>query len=201
MRSKILPDYCTSGRELTAIDGVIIHYFSAKNVDLDNLYDLNVCRNLFLDLNRAKLDRKFYMLEEKWPAKRMYASAHLMIGRDGETWKLVEYKREAYHAGASILNGRRGCNRFTLGIELLGTQDSGFAGIQYETLANLLLELQEEHGFSFGAVQGHDRVRWAAIQGGANKRPKYDPSGRKDGEGDNFDWDYLHQLVGSGIRA
>lgn len=200
MRSKILPEYCTSGRELGAIDGVIIHYFSAKNVDLDNLYDLNICRNLFLDLNRQKLDRRWYMTEKKWPPGRMYASAHLMIGRDGETWKLVEYNREAYHAGASILNGRRGCNRWTLGIELIGTQDSEFTGLQYEALAKILEELQEEHGFSTAAIQGHDTVRHAAIKAGAKKRPKYDPSGRKDGLGDNFDWAYLHQLLGSDLR-
>lgn len=201
MRSKILPDFCTSGRELVAIDGVIVHYFSGKNVDQENQFDLQVCRNLFLDLNRPKMERRFYMTEDKWPDGRMYASAHLLIARDGETWKLVEYDREAYHAGASILNGRSGCNRFTLGIELVGTQDSGFTGKQYEVLAELLVELQDAHGFSMGAVQGHDRVRWAAIQNGSTKRPKYDPSGRKDGNGDNFDWPYLIQLVSSTDRA
>ena len=54
MRSKILPEYCYSGRELEALDGVVVHYFSGKNVDPDNQFDLEVCRNLFLDLNRAK---------------------------------------------------------------------------------------------------------------------------------------------------
>lgn len=195
MHSKILPSFCTNGRQLHAIDGVIIHYFSGKNVDPDNQFDLEVCRQLFLDLNRPKRDRMFYMQADKWPEGRMYASAHLLVGRSGETWKLVEYEREAYHAGASILNGRSGCNRFTLGVELVGTQDSGFTRKQYEALAETLIDLQDEHQFPDDAIAGHDTVRWAAIQDGSKKRPKYDPSGRKDGLGDNFDWPYLRSLL------
>jgi N-acetyl-anhydromuramyl-L-alanine amidase AmpD len=195
VRSKILPGYCINGRRLHAIDGVILHYFSAKNVDPDNQFDLDICRSLFKDLNRSKENRELYLLDDKWPDERMYASAHLLIGRDGETWKLVEYEFEAYHAGASILNGRNGCNRFTIGIELVGTQESGFTRLQYEALAVQLIELQDEHKFPAEAIAGHDLVRWAAIEHGSKKRPKYDPSGRKDGQGDNFDWPYLRELT------
>jgi len=194
MHSKILPDFCTSGRKLEALDGVIIHYFSGRNVDLENQFDLTVCRNLFLDLNRSKSERQTYMLEDKWPTARMFASAHVLIGREGEVWKLVELDRQAYHAGASVLNGRASCNRWTLGVELVGTVDSGFSQAQYEALAGLLASLQAEHGFTRENVSGHDTVRWAAIQAGSDKRAKYDPSGRKDGLGDNFDWSYLHDL-------
>ncbi len=195
MRSKILPSFCINGRALHEVAGVIIHYFSGKNVDPENQFDLDVCRQLFLDLNRPKIDRVFYMQADKWPDGRMYASAHLLIGREGQVWKLVEFDREAYHAGASILNGRNGCNRFTLGIELIGTQDSGFTRQQYEALATQLIDLQDEYHFADEDIAGHDTVRWAAIEHGSKKRPKYDPSGRKDGQGDNFDWDYLRSLM------
>ena len=194
MRSKILPEYCTSGRDLEALDGVVVHYFSGRNVDLDNQFDLLVCRNLFLDLNRPKAERQFYMRERKWPDGKMYASAHALIGRDGEIWKLVEFDKQAYHAGASILNGRANCNRWTLGIELVGTIDSGFAREQYTSLVNLLVDLEAKHGFPRENVAGHDTVRHAAIEAGSNKRPKYDPSGRKDGQGDNFDWFYVGKM-------
>lgn len=191
MRSRILPDYCISGRVLEALDGVIVHYFSAKNVEPDDMYSLEACRNLFLDLNRKRGDRQYYMQADTWPAKRMYASAHLLIGRDGETWRLVEYGKQAYHAGASILNGRSNCNRWTLGVELAGTVDSGFTADQYRELAGIL------HGFGLPREQiaGHDLVRHNAIEAGSKKRPKYDPSGRKDGQGDNFQWSYLHHLL------
>jgi N-acetyl-anhydromuramyl-L-alanine amidase AmpD len=196
LHSKILPDHCISGRTLEQVDGVVLHYFSAKNVDPARQFDLAVCRNLFLDLNKPKSTRRWFMHEEKWPEDRMYASAHLLIGRQGVIWKLVEYDKQAFHAGASIMNGRSHCNRWTLGIELIGTQDSGFSKAQYEALANLLLILRAEFGFDSHHIQGHDTVRWAAIQAGSEKRPKYDPSGRKDGGGDNFDWFYLYKLMG-----
>lgn len=155
------------------------------------MFTLEACRNLFLDLNRKRSDRQYYMQEDNWPENRMYASAHLLIGRDGDTIRLVEYDKQAYHAGASILNGRRSCNRWTLGIEVVGTQESGFAAEQYRELAGIL------HGFNLPREQiaGHDTVRWNAIEAGSTKRHKYDPSGRKDGKGDNFQWDYLHHLL------
>lgn len=196
MRTKFLPDYCISGRALEEVGGIVVHYFSGKNVDPENQFELQVCYNLFLDLNRPKVEREFYMQAgDQWLDQRMYASAHVLIGRDGEIWKLIEYDKQAYHAGASIMHGREHCNRWTLGVELLGHQDSGFSKAQYLALAELVLELEEEFGFSRDNVAGHDFVRWAAIQAGSRKRPKYDPSGRKDGEGDNFDWFYLGKLM------
>ncbi len=194
MRSRVLPDWCISGRELEALDGVVVHYFSARNVDPENRYELDVCRELFLDLNRPREQRVNYMREDKWPPGRMYASAHVLIGRDGEVWKLVEFDLQAYHAGASILNGRASCNRWTLGVELVGAVDSGFSKAQYLALVELLAALEERHAFSRDNVAGHDSVRHAAIQAGSDKRPKYDPTGRKDGKGDNFDWFYLGKL-------
>ncbi|MGI9251032.1 MAG: N-acetylmuramoyl-L-alanine amidase [Pseudohongiellaceae bacterium] len=191
MRSKILPGYCTSGRKLEELGGAIVHYFSAKNVDPENMFDLETCRDLFLDLNRPKAGRERFMKSDKWPVKRMYASAHLMIDREGETWRLVEYDRQAYHAGASILHGRPSCNRWTIGIELLGTQDSGFTSSQYRELAKICAELEIHQD----NIAGHDLVRFQAIQEGSSKRHKYDPSGRKDGQGDNFQWDYFHHLL------
>lgn len=201
MENKVLPDYCFPGRELSSVDGVILHYFSCKNVDPGRMFDLEACRNLFLDLNAPKAKREHYMTDDRWPDDRMYASAHVLIGRDGEAWRLVPLEKEAYHAGASILNGRSRCNQWTLGVELVGHQSSGFTDRQYRRLAELLDDLQLEHGFPSDNVAGHDRVRWAAIQDGSRKRPKYDPSGRKDGNGDNFDWPYLERLFADRAHA
>ena len=194
MDDRILPDWCISGRELVSIDGVVVHYFSALHVEPERKFNLDVCRDLFLDLNRPRQERALYMMSSRWPDDRMYASAHVLIGRDGETWKLVEYDKEAYHAGASILNGRRSCNTWTLGVELVGSIDSGFSRAQYFALVELLLALETEYGILRENVAGHDAVRHAAIQAGSKRKPKYDPSGRKDGKGDNFNWFYLGKL-------
>jgi len=191
MRSRALPGYCTGGRNIEDLGGIIVHYFSCINVDPENAFNLESCRNLFLDLNRQRRAREFYMRGDVWPAGRMYASAHVLIGRTGEAWRLVEYDKQAYHAGASILNNRSNCNRWTLGVELVGTKDSGFTTEQYRKLAGLIVDLE----IPIDMVAGHDKVRWAAIADGSNKGPKYDPSGRKTGQGDNFNWQYLRHLV------
>lgn len=192
MRSRILPNYCIPGRELEELGGAIIHYFSARNVDQENRFSIEACRNLMLDFNRPRDRRRFYMRTAQWPDERMYASAHVLIGRDGDSMRLVEYNKQAYHAGASLLNGRAHCNRWTLGLELVGTIDSGFTSEQYRELARILHNLDIDRD----CIAGHDRVRWTAIRAGdTNKRAKYDPSGRKDGNGDNFQWNYLHYLL------
>ena len=110
-------------------------------------------------------------------------------------WKLVDFDKEAYHAGASRLNGRDSCNRWTLGIELIGTNTSGFTREQYQATAELVVDLEAEYGFPRENVAGHDHVRWEAIQAGSKAKFKYDPTGRKDGKGDNFDWFYLGKLM------
>lgn len=198
MRSRLLPSYCRSGKALEDLGGAIIHYFSARNVETEErMFDLDVCRDLFIDFNLPRDKRRRYMRADPWPAARMYASAHLLIGRDGDAIRLVEYEQQAWHAGASILNHRSDCNRWTVGLELVGTQSSGFTGEQYQTLAEVLTDLEIPREM----IAGHDSVRWAARLQGSNKRPKYDPSGRKDGAGDNFDWQYLGYLLDEHSKA
>ena len=46
------------------------------------------------------------------------ASAHLVIGRDGEVVQLVPFDRIAWHAGRSKWHGLKGLNKFSIGIEL-----------------------------------------------------------------------------------
>ena len=49
---------------------------------------------------------------------RAKASAHLVIGRDGQVTQLVAFNRKAWHAGRSEWAGRSGLNAFSIGIEL-----------------------------------------------------------------------------------
>ncbi len=46
-------------------------------------------------------------------------SAHLVIDTDGAITQLVPFNRVAWHAGPSRLNGRQGCNNFTIGFEFV----------------------------------------------------------------------------------
>ena len=49
---------------------------------------------------------------------QVQASAHLVIGREGTVWQLLPFHLAAWHAGLSHYQGRRGVNRFSIGIEL-----------------------------------------------------------------------------------
>ncbi|MCX5497423.1 N-acetylmuramoyl-L-alanine amidase [Kaistia dalseonensis] len=47
------------------------------------------------------------------------ASAHLVVGRDGETTQMVPFNRIAWHAGKSTWQGIDGLNAFSIGIEIV----------------------------------------------------------------------------------
>ncbi len=47
------------------------------------------------------------------------ASAHVVIGRDGEIVQLVSFKEIAWHAGRSRWKGRTGLNKYSVGIEIV----------------------------------------------------------------------------------
>lgn len=46
------------------------------------------------------------------------ASAHLVVGREGEVYQLAPFNRVTWHAGRSTWKGRSGLNRFAIGIEI-----------------------------------------------------------------------------------
>ncbi len=68
------------------------------------------------------------------------ASAHLVIARDGGITQMVPFDTVAWHAGVSSWEGRRGLNRFSLGIELdnagplvrHGDRWRAWFGVEYE---------------------------------------------------------------------
>jgi N-acetyl-anhydromuramoyl-L-alanine amidase len=68
-------------------------------------------------------------------------SAHALIRRDGEIVQYVPFGARAWHAGQSEYNGRTGCNDFSVGIELEGTDEVPYAEPQYESLAQLAAAL------------------------------------------------------------
>lgn len=47
------------------------------------------------------------------------ASAHLVIAQDGSITQLVNFNNSAWHAGLSAWKGKRGCNAFSIGIEMV----------------------------------------------------------------------------------
>ncbi len=80
-------------------------------------------------------------------------SAHFLIRRTGELLQFVPCARRAWHAGVSAWRGRGGCNDYSIGIELEGTDNMPFAEPQYRVLAELARALRASHPIA--DVVGH----------------------------------------------
>ncbi|MFW6121143.1 MAG: 1,6-anhydro-N-acetylmuramyl-L-alanine amidase AmpD [Petrotogales bacterium] len=106
-------------------------------------------------------------------------SAHYLIGRDGRIVQMVQQEDKAWHAGKSEWQGRKNVNKFSIGIELVGTKDSGFTDEQYDATAFLVSKIQKEYGFIFECV-GHSDIA----------------PGRKIDPGEHWDWNkFENELI------
>jgi len=110
-------------------------------------------------------------------------SAHLFIRRDGELVQFVPLGRRAWHAGRSCHEGREGCNDFSVGIELEGTDELPYEPVQYQVLAAVCRELMRR----FPAVTAQ------RVVGHCHVAP-----GRKTDPGPAFDWALLRRLLQEG---
>ena len=97
-------------------------------------------------------------------------SAHFLVRRCGALLQFVSCNQRAWHAGASSWRGRSGCNDFSIGIELEGTDELPFETLQYESLARLTRALQT--AYPIIDIVGHSDVA----------------PGRKTDPGPHFDW-------------
>lgn len=87
-------------------------------------------------------------------------SAHYVIGRDGRVVQMVRDNMVAWHAGKSTMpkTGETNVNYFSLGIELVGTADSGFTDRQLASLYALLERLVVEYKVRPERVVGHKHI-------------------------------------------
>jgi AmpD protein len=100
----------------------------------------------------------------------LQVSSHFLVRRDGALLQFVPVHERAWHAGASSWRGRSRCNDFSIGIELEGSEEEAFAGVQYSTLAALARCLRASR--SLRDIAAHSEVA----------------PGRKTDPGPHFDW-------------
>lgn len=100
-----------------------------------------------------------------WFAKRESGqSAHYVVGRDGRLVQMVEESEAAWHAGRSAMFPREkppresNVNDFSIGIELVGTADSGFTDRQLASLYALLERLVATYRIVPERVVGHSHI-------------------------------------------
>ena len=103
----------------------------------------------------------------------LQVSAHFLIERDGAITQFVSCLDRAWHAGVSCFDGREGCNDFSIGIELEGTDHEPFSEAQYRALIELCRLLQCAYpAITPERVCGHSDIA----------------PGRKTDPGPAFDW-------------
>ena len=144
------------------IDTIVMHYISGINVDRSRWDDPALSRSI---LNRYGF------------------SAHYLVARDGTVYKLVDEKNVAWHAGGSIMpapDNRKNVNRFSVGIEIIATDKSGYTEAQYDALQKLVSGIKSRH--TIRHIVGHDEIAGRRATGmGLRKDLKQDP-------GPLFEW-------------
>lgn len=83
--------------------------------------------------------------------------AHYLIARDGKIYQLVRESDIAYHAGESKMpDGRKNVNDFSIGVELVGTEESGFTNKQYDAVNDLIVDIKTR--YKIKDIVGHGDV-------------------------------------------
>ncbi|KFZ36191.1 N-acetyl-anhydromuranmyl-L-alanine amidase [Shewanella mangrovi] len=122
---------------------------------------------LFCGSLDCQIDASFAELEG------LQVSAHFLIRRDGEIVQFVSCDERAWHAGVSQFLERSNCNDFSIGIELEGTDTSGYTDMQYQQLIALTRSIQ----------QVYPAIERSRIVGHSDIAPQ-----RKTDPGVGFDW-------------
>jgi N-acetyl-anhydromuramoyl-L-alanine amidase len=113
-------------------------------------------------------------------------SAHVLIHRDGELVQYVPFDQRAWHAGVSQYRGRAGCNDFSIGVELEGTDTVAYTDAQYVALTSLAAAL----------IGAYSTLAAEHIVGHSDVAP-----GRKSDPGDVFDWARLRTALAARLSA
>ncbi len=163
-------DKLWSDRAGTVVDVVVIHCISAAARFPDHPYRLENVIPLFCEYG---------------------VSSHFLINRRGKIFRLVPEACKAWHCGGSIMpdpDNRRSVNEFSIGIELLATDKSGFSPSQYLAISRLCRSIEQSKKTPMTYV-GHDQIAGLrAINLGLRSDCKTDP-------GPFFDWTtFFHQL-------
>ena len=111
---------------------------------------------------------------------QLQVSAHLVINRQGHINQYVPFNQRAWHAGISCYQGKTGCNDYSIGIELEGTETTPYTDQQYQQLSQIIKTL----------IKTYPKLSKQQITGHSNIAPQ-----RKTDPGESFDWQRLLKLI------
>jgi len=101
--------------------------------------------------------------------------AHYVIGRDGKTYRILDKRYRADHAGKSMWDQRTNLSDVSIGIELVGYHHGTITPAQYESLELLIDILQRIYRLDDKDVLTHSQIAY----GGPNPWFRRDHRGRK----------------------
>jgi len=155
----------------TEINLLVIHCISLP----EGQFGTEHIQNLFTGKLDCCADPSFACLQG------LEVSAHCVIRRDGTVEQYVPFHERAWHAGVSSFEGREGCNDFSIGIELEGTDCSEYTDLQYQALVNTTQQIQVNYpSITLPRIVGHSDIA----------------PGRKTDPGSGFDWErYFSKLA------
>ncbi|AXA33296.1 1,6-anhydro-N-acetylmuramyl-L-alanine amidase AmpD [Francisella adeliensis] len=149
----------------SGIDLVVIHCISLPEGDYEN----DNVEQFFQNRLDISIDDSLESLEN------VRVSAHFYIKRNGEVVQFVSVDDRAWHAGVSEYHSRQGCNDFSVGIEMQGTDKDFYQSEQYRSLNILLLDMKKNYP-SIKNITGHEDIA----------------PGRKTDPGVGFNWDRVN---------
>jgi hypothetical protein len=94
----------------------------------------------------------------KWVSRGGHT--HYVIARDGKTYRILDEKFRAHHAGRSMWNGERNINRVSVGIELVGYHNGDITASQYKSVGLLIEILKKTYRLDDRAVLTHSQVAY-----------------------------------------
>lgn len=108
--------------------------------------------------------------------RRTYGGhTHYVIARDGRTYRTLDHRYRADHAGVSMWNGRKDISSVSVGIELVGYHHTEITSKQYHSLSVLLDILKDIYRLQDRDVLTHSQVAY----GGPNRWFRSNHRGRK----------------------
>ena len=108
---------------------------------------------------------------------------HYVIARDGQTYRILDKKYRASHAGLSMWNGETGLNRSSVGIELVAYHNGSITNNQYKSIRLLINILRNVYSLHSRSVLTHSQVAYDK----PDEQIPYYHRGRKHCAR-NFDW-------------
>lgn len=166
--------HCNARPDGTSIDLIVLHAISLPPGQFGT--------SLISDFFMGELDISHY--PELSNLEHLRVSAHFVVNRQGDITQFVPLHKRAWHAGESSWQGRGNCNDYSIGIEMIGDEQTPFTPAQYRETARLCRVLMQRFlSITPDRIVGHRDV--------APER-KWDP-------GRQWQWQRFHRSL-AGIR-